>query len=129
MHYITKNLSLLLSLTLLVGCTLQSKNSSDKDDKTQGVAVEADIESEDVVKSADSKKTAFVDKVEYDNMMMHMVNGDTTGLWPVANEEYPLEGAILPFKRIVAYYGNLYSKNMVALGEYPPKEMWSMVKD
>ena len=32
----------------------------------------------------------------------------------------PLDGAILPFKRIVAYYGNLYSKRMGVLGEYPP---------
>ncbi|MEI6053426.1 MAG: hypothetical protein WCQ44_12040, partial [Opitutaceae bacterium] len=37
---------------------------------------------------------------------------------------YPLGGAILPFKRIVAYYGNLYSKKMGVLGEYPPKELW-----
>ena len=38
-------------------------------------------------------------------------------LWPV-KAPYPLAGAILPFKRVVAYYGNLYSKKMGALGEY-----------
>lgn len=32
---------------------------------------------------------------------------------------YPQGGAILPFKRIVAYYGNFYSKQMGVLGEYP----------
>ena len=53
-----------------------------------------------------------------------LANGDTTGRWPVKNQPYPLAGAILPFKRIVAYYGNLYSKKMGALGEYTPKEMW-----
>lgn len=53
-----------------------------------------------------------------------LANGDTTGRWPVKNQPYPLAGAILPFKRIVAYYGNLYSKKMGALGEYAPKEMW-----
>ncbi len=42
--------------------------------------------------------------------------------WPVATE-YPLDGAILPFNRIVAYYGNLYSKQMGVLGEYPEEEM------
>jgi len=42
--------------------------------------------------------------------------------WPVA-APYPLNGAILPFKRVVAYYGNLYSKKMGALGEYPEEEM------
>src|SRR5690606_32557689 len=30
---------------------------------------------------------------------------------------------ILPHKRIVAYYGNLYSKQMGILGELPPDEM------
>ena len=43
-------------------------------------------------------------------------------IWPV-NAVYPNAGAILPFKRVVAYYGNLYSKKMGALGEYPEDEM------
>jgi len=43
-------------------------------------------------------------------------------LWPVKTV-YPNPGAILPFNRIVAYYGNLYSKKMGVLGEYPEAEM------
>lgn len=43
-------------------------------------------------------------------------------LWPVKTV-YPNAGAILPFNRIIAYYGNLYSKKMGALGEYPEDEM------
>ncbi|MDB5194055.1 MAG: hypothetical protein JWN50_69, partial [Parcubacteria group bacterium] len=39
-------------------------------------------------------------------------------LWPVKGLPYPLPGAILPFKRIVAYYGNFYSKGMGVLGQY-----------
>ncbi len=39
-------------------------------------------------------------------------------LWPV-KAAYPLGGALLPFNRIVAYYGNFYSKGMGVLGEYP----------
>lgn len=42
--------------------------------------------------------------------------------WP-AQAPYPKAGAILPFKRVVAYYGNLYSKGMGILGEYPPDEV------
>ena len=42
--------------------------------------------------------------------------------WP-AKTVYPNYGAMLPFKRIVAYYGNFYSKQMGALGEYPADEM------
>lgn len=43
-------------------------------------------------------------------------------IWPV-EAVYPNAGAILPFKRIVAYYGNLYSNKMGVLGQYPPEEM------
>lgn len=43
-------------------------------------------------------------------------------LWPVKGA-YPLSGALLPFNRIIAYYGNFYSTKMGALGEYPADEM------
>ena len=43
-------------------------------------------------------------------------------LWPVKTV-YPNAGAILPFNRIVAYYGNLYSKNMGVLGQYTEDKM------
>ncbi|MFA5830581.1 MAG: hypothetical protein WC878_02000 [Candidatus Paceibacterota bacterium] len=46
----------------------------------------------------------------------------TSSLWPVKTT-YPNAGAILPFNRIIAYYGNLYSKGMGVLGEYPEDEM------
>ena len=47
-------------------------------------------------------------------------------VWP-AHAPYPDAGALLPFKRIVAYYGNFYSKRMGILGEYPPDKMLSML--
>ena len=59
---------------------------------------------------------------EYDRRLAIMVNGDSSGRWPVRTE-YPLEGAILPYKRVVAYYGNLYSKQMGILGELPRTQM------
>lgn len=45
-----------------------------------------------------------------------------THLWPVKTV-YPNAGALLPFNRIIAYYGNLYSKGMGVLGQYPEEEM------
>jgi hypothetical protein len=42
--------------------------------------------------------------------------------WPVAGPE-PKAGALLPHRRIVAYYGNPLSKRMGVLGEYEPDEM------
>jgi hypothetical protein len=45
-----------------------------------------------------------------------------TPLWPVKTA-YPDAGALLPFNRIVAYYGNFYSTKMGVLGATPPPEM------
>jgi hypothetical protein len=77
------------------------------------------------IKPVEEKKIStplFTDTAEYDNKMAHIVNGDTSGKWPVKTE-YPLGGAILPFKRIISFYGNLYSKKMGILGELPEAEM------
>lgn len=49
-------------------------------------------------------------------------------VWPVNNLPYPNDGAILPFKRIIAYYGNLYSKKMGVLGQYPKDEMFARLE-
>lgn len=65
-----------------------------------------------------------IDTLAYIQKLKALSNGDTTGLWPRKSRPYPLNGAILPFKRIVAFYGNLYSRKMGVLGEYPPKELW-----
>ena len=48
--------------------------------------------------------------------------------WPVKCPE-PLPGAVLPKKRIVAYYGNPLSKRMGALGEYPKEDMLRRLKN
>jgi hypothetical protein len=50
-----------------------------------------------------------------------------THLWPVKTV-YPNAGALLPFNRIVAYYGNLYSTKMGVLGEYPEDQMLQMLQ-
>jgi hypothetical protein len=68
-----------------------------------------------------------LDTALYNKKLAQLSNGDSSGHWPVKTA-YPHAGAILPFKRIVAYYGNLYSKNMGILGEYPPNEMIRRLK-
>ena len=80
-------------------------------------------------KAAATKDTATppavaapLDTARYNKLLVHLANGDSTHRWPV-HSAYPNAGAILPFHRIVAYYGNLYSKNMGILGEYPPSIM------
>ena len=67
-------------------------------------------------------KPAPIDSASYQLLLNHITNGDSSGRWP-ANNSLPPEGAILPFNRIIAYYGNLYSKNMGILGEFPKDSM------
>lgn len=58
-----------------------------------------------------------------------VVATSTPSHWPVKGNPYPLGGAVLPFNRVVAYYGNFYSTQMGVLGEYPPDQMIQMLKD
>lgn len=76
------------------------------------------------------KKTATIqtiDSADFDARMMAMANGDTTGRWP-AKAPRPLNGAIFPYHRVIAFYGNLYSKKMGILGELPKDEMLAKLK-
>jgi hypothetical protein len=70
----------------------------------------------------------YMDSLIYTNRIKSLANGDTSGLWPVKLQPLPLKKAILPESRIIAYYGNLYSKKMGVLGEYTPDKMWKMLQ-
>ncbi|HEV8598586.1 MAG TPA: hypothetical protein VGQ69_04445 [Gemmatimonadales bacterium] len=48
--------------------------------------------------------------------------------WPVASPA-PLPGALLPGRRIVAFYGNPLSTRMGILGEVPPEEMFARLDE
>lgn len=107
---LNKKFAFLLSLTFVLVACNQPKTARKNQEKAPAKVVEKIITAKDTV--------------AYLNKLKALANGDTTGLWPVNVKHYPLEGAILPFKRIVAYYGNLYSQKMGVLGEYPPRELW-----
>ena len=76
------------------------------------------------------------DRADYDKRLLALAHFEPvatstttisrTPLWPVQTV-YPNVGAILPFKRIVAYYGNFYSKGMGVLGEYPEDQVLAML--
>lgn len=68
-----------------------------------------------------------IDTALFHKLLLNLANNDTTGKWP-AKMPYPLPGAVLPFHRIVAFYGNLYSKKMGILGEIPRNEMLHKLK-
>ncbi|MDF3076755.1 MAG: hypothetical protein K0S09_644 [Sphingobacteriaceae bacterium] len=117
--------SALAAFTIFISCSnndAKTKSTSKNDTASTQSAAGEEAKSEPM--KAASSDYPPIDKKKYDEMLKYLANGDTTGKWPVKNQPYPLPGAILPFKRIVVYYGNMHSKKMGALGEYAPKEMW-----
>lgn len=99
-------------ILILSGCSNKKESTSDKKSRVQTAL------------QKEEEKVIPTDTAAYRKKNLALANGDTTGHWPIVKQPFPLEGAILPFHRIVAYYGNLYSKKMGVLGEYPPKEVW-----
>jgi hypothetical protein len=120
---------LLLSLTLFSNCkdggkTAAATNTAAKP-AAKGDSTEAEAATTDT-----TKKVVYppLNTKLYDSLNKIQAHGDTSGHWPVKKAPYPLPGAILPFKRIVAFYGNLYAKKMGILGELPPNEMLAKLK-
>lgn len=105
---------LICAYAAIISCTGRAASTSGK----------SASDTTNVVTETKKEEPKYVDELEFKRLIEYNANGDTTGLWPVREQPLPLRGAIFPFKRVVAYYGNLYSKQMGALGEYAPKEMW-----
>lgn len=85
---------------------------------------------------AEPPKPPVLDTALYDRKMLELANAPVSTStatstkkqrWPVSTP-YPKVGALLPFNRVVAYYGNFYSKQMGALGQYPPAEMLTRLR-
>jgi hypothetical protein len=68
------------------------------------------------------KNRSAHDSVSYASAIRAGMRLTERGEWPVKGPA-PLPGAILPQRRIVAFYGNPLSKKMGVLGEYPVDEM------
>lgn len=124
---ITKNqyrlaisLALLLISLLYIGSVLSNKPGFNSGKEEKSAAAAATSEKKD--SAITNEPPSILDTAMYDQKLVRITNGDSSGRWPVKTA-YPKAGAILPFKRIVAYYGNLYSKQMGVLGEYPAPEM------
>lgn len=87
-----------------------------------GAPARDSLAKQDSVAAPEAVQPAMLDTALYNQQLMHLVHDSASARWPVKTE-YPLAGAILPFKRIIAYYGNFYSKRMGILGALPPDEM------
>lgn len=98
---------------------------------------------QNIVKDFAAPKYLPLNKADYDLRLDKLANllpadatntlslatstASSTSLWPVKTA-YPDDGAILPFKRIIAYYGNFYSTSMGVLGQYPQDQVLSMLQ-
>jgi hypothetical protein len=75
--------------------------------------------------------TPALDVETYNKKLIQIANhssaSSSSTLWPVQTV-LPNVGALLPFNRIVAYYGNFYSCRMGVLGEYPKEQMLAMLE-
>jgi hypothetical protein len=110
-----KNYLFPLAALLCFGCGESASQTETKKADSLNVSAASKTEAPPVASTT-------LDTAAYDKLNLYLANGDTSGRWP-AKHEYPLPGAILPFHRIVAYYGNLYSKKMGALGKWPKDTM------
>jgi hypothetical protein len=118
----------ILTPALLMGAMM---HASCGDAKSEAVATKDTSSIQIAAAAQDSQALVRViptDTASYREKLKYMSNGDTTGKWP-ANAAIPMEGAILPFKRVIAYYGNLYSTRMGILGELPKDQMLAKLKE
>ena len=102
-----------LALILIILSTSCNSGRSSKNESTASVSKNSE---------ATKPEVATFDTALYLKKINHISNGDTSGKWPV-KVHLPMEGALFPYHRIVAFYGNLYSKKMGILGEIPKDEM------
>ena len=90
---------------------------------SSGVSYVRSDQIDNLVKKIKRVSLPPLDTVAYDKKINELANNPPMPQpalplpWPVATV-YPNAGAILPFKRIIAYYGNLYSKQISVFGQY-----------
>lgn len=107
---------------LLLTVFISNCNKSDGQKHKPGLLAILKKDTANIAKTNVKKDTLRMDTALYNSKLLYLVHGNATPGWPVKTV-YPLPGAILPFKRIVAYYGNFYSAGMGILGALPEDAM------
>src|SRR5436190_20360720 len=106
-------------LVLLYSCN----QASSAENLPKPVIGKTDAKPAEPVVTAPKNVVPAFDTADYNKKMLALSNYDSTGKWP-AKAPYPLGGALFPYNRIIAFYGNLYSKRMGILGELPKDSMF-----
>lgn len=112
---------------VLLAHTLSCKGSPSSVVSAKEKPASVVVDSATVADTIKTPQLQPIDTARFNHLNHLLANGDSSGRWPVAMP-YPRSGAILPFNRIIAYYGNLYSTRMGVLGEYPKKQMLKMLQ-
>lgn len=96
--------------------------SRENDRSPLGDSLQSTAAASTTVYSADAKESS-----RYQRLLLHLVHNNPSEKWPVYGA-VPLEGALLPYNRILAYYGNLYTPATGILGT-PEKEMLARLQE
>jgi hypothetical protein len=116
------------AMLLVIGFSTQSCGNARSEISLSDTLIDSSTASPNTVYKTDAPPSIVLDTALYNLKYTSMLNGDTSHKWPLP-PPYPLPGAILPFKRIIAFYGNLYSTRMGILGELPKPQMFAKLKD
>lgn len=124
MHCLKYNLQfglalLILSLFTLINCSNSEVN------KHKLIILSSGNDTIPILTS--TRDSLQFDTALYKARLLQLAHNKPSNKWPVKTV-YPLKGAILPYKRVVTYYGNFYSTHMGILGELPPDEMLQKLK-
>ena len=104
----------------VIGC--KNSNAAKRKQTAPAPSAKQDTTKPSAAQQTPPPPPPILDTTLYNAQVKRLVHDSANAKWPVKGP-YPLPGALLPFKRIVAYYGNFYSTHMGVLGEYPPDEM------
>jgi len=69
-----------------------------------------------------------IDSLDYQKRLLNLAHDSADHIWPV-RDSFTKTGAILPYNRILAYYGNFYSASMGVLGQYDIPVLKQMLKN
>lgn len=114
-----RSAALLCISGLIFACTrpMPADSRVTSQDSLQQAAPESSAVFSDVMK----------DTARYQRCLLHLVHNNPSEKWPVYGA-VPPAGALLPYHRIVAFYGNLYTPAMGILG-IPEEEMLARLKE
>lgn len=110
---------LIVSILLIAACSRETPGVDDGGSEKHVLIEAADTA---------AKESLPEDTLLYAAAMRHVLHGQPPAKWRVMADA-PLPGALLPFHRIVAYYGNLYSRQMGILGALQRDSMLSRLKE